>query len=101
MDTHRGSLDRDDVSTSGRQTTIVHETGHGMGFQHPGQYLDPPAQAGEDEDYDPDPDSLMGYGMTLRPREANAAFCSQIDPQNGTDGKPCSYSGGAGKDVGQ
>jgi RHS repeat-associated protein len=48
------------------QVPSVHEFGHLLGREHPGQYLTPKAPPDEDPDYDADKPSLMGRGMDMR-----------------------------------
>jgi len=91
-----GNLDENDTQPTdtgygNQQTTIVHEMGHALGLDHPGHDSNPPAEPDSHEDYDADKKSLMGRGMTLRPKDQNKAFCSQIKPAGQTE-KPCVYS---------
>ncbi|PNC18835.1 hypothetical protein CXU22_03295 [Akkermansia muciniphila] len=68
------------------QVPIVHETGHMLGLDHPGQnkpWLWRPSPNSPD-DYMADPESLMGIGMEFRTRDFDKAFCSHINL-----GKPC------------
>jgi hypothetical protein len=73
-----GHFDQNDPDPGGRQTTIVHETGHMSGMNHPGQDLNPPASPGSHADYDADASSLMGRGMELRSKDFKKAFCDKI-----------------------
>jgi hypothetical protein len=45
----------------------VHEFGHLLGLEHPGQTLNPPAALGTAADYLADAPALMGAGMEMRP----------------------------------
>ena len=66
------------------QVVVVHEIGHLLGMNHPGQtgwaIGDKPAE-NSPEDYDANPKSLMGRGMILEKNDFNDAFCSHIDEE--------------------
>ena len=81
------SVDVNEVETSERgcaledftwQYGLVHEIGHLLGLEHPGQYISPQAKARSAKDYDTDRQSLMGRGMALRRADFTRAFCSHI-----------------------
>jgi RHS repeat-associated protein len=72
-------LDYNDVDSTWGQVAIVYEIGHLLGMKHPGQRLTSPKTPNSPEDYDADPKSLMGKGMTLRMADFNDAFCSKIE----------------------
>jgi RHS repeat-associated protein len=96
MNPKQGWFDQDDTQPAytgpgTEQTTLVHEMGHGLGLAHPGHDSNPPAEPNSPEDYEADPKSLMGRGMTLRRKDQNKAFCSKIKPAGKTE-KPCTYS---------
>ena len=87
---HGGSrnveLDMSDIYTHTRQEVVVHEAGHMLGLNHPGNDL-PKGKRPEpnsDEDYDTDADSLMGRGMDLRMKDFQKAFCNQIKEPPGS-----------------
>lgn len=80
-----GSLFRSDILPEDKggpepQIPVVHETGHMLGLQHPGQHF--PAhlrpRSGSHADYAADPGSLMGEGMQLRIQDFHQAFCKHI-----------------------
>jgi RHS repeat-associated protein len=54
------------TNTDPSQITAVHEFGHLLGLQHPGQSLTPPSRPNGGEDYNADAPSLMGLGMEMR-----------------------------------
>lgn len=67
------SLDEGDVymRTDITQIPAVHEFGHLLGLDHPGQALVPPAAPNSPGDYSADPTSLMGSGMQMRSQYFN------------------------------
>lgn len=60
------------------KVTIIHETGHMLGLSHPGQASPRKALPNSREDYEADPESLMGLGNILRPRDFQKAFCNRV-----------------------
>lgn len=66
-----GTFDEADVKMSNKgggnsQVPFVHEFGHLLGLQHPGQSLNPPAQPNSPADYAADAPALLGSGMQMR-----------------------------------
>jgi RHS repeat-associated protein len=59
---------------------ILHEIGHLLGLDHPGQSRVPPNTPNSQADYvDPEnPTNLMGQGWLLTPEHFQQAFCEQI-----------------------
>ena len=77
------------------QQVIIHEVGHMLGLEHPGQTLPlselpnrkRPKQ-GSALDYEADYQSLMGRGMELRDYDFQRAFCNKIKWNECKDSNP-------------
>jgi hypothetical protein len=54
-----------------KRRAILHECGHYLGLQHPGQ-------PGAKDEYTKDPGSLMGVGEEMRKADFDKAFCKRI-----------------------
>lgn len=68
------------------QIPAVHEFGHLLGLNHPGQDLAPPAQPNSPPDYAADNPALMGAGMEMR-----AAYFSKWEDELDDQYKGCRW----------
>ena len=68
------------------QIVLIHEIGHLLGMNHPGQTDESlkgnRPKENSSADYDVNPRSLMGSGMVLKDVDFNNAFCSHLNNRN-------------------
>ena len=77
---------KSDSSNGESQIVLIHEIGHLLGMNHPGQTDESlkgnRPKENSSADYDVNPRSLMGSGMVLEDVDFNDAFCSHLNNRN-------------------